>query len=98
MLEDTKATTNVVVALQTRASTMKPMQKATNIDDVDKKMDEINKQAENMKQIREALSTPIGAGVDFDADEQILSYHLVLQMVALMYWWTLGINLLDWEC
>ena len=29
-------------------------------------MDEINEQTENMKQIQEALSTPIGAASDFD--------------------------------
>jgi hypothetical protein len=37
-----------------------------NIDDVDKTMDEINEQTENMKQIQEALSTPIGAAADID--------------------------------
>lgn len=37
-----------------------------NIDDVDKTMDEINEQTENMKQIQEALSSPIGAAADFD--------------------------------
>lgn len=34
--------------------------------DVDKTMDEINEQTENMKQIQQALSTPIGAVADFD--------------------------------
>lgn len=29
-------------------------------------MDEINEQTENMKQIQEALSTPIGAAADID--------------------------------
>lgn len=29
-------------------------------------MDEINEQTENMKQIQEALSAPIGASADFD--------------------------------
>ena len=37
-----------------------------NIDDVDKTMDEINEQTENMKQIQEALSTPLGAAAEFD--------------------------------
>jgi len=37
-----------------------------NIDDVDKTMDEINEQTENMKQIQDALSAPIGAAADFD--------------------------------
>ena len=42
-----------------------------NIDDVDKTMDEINEQTENMKQIQEALSTPIGAAADFDEVSKI---------------------------
>lgn len=29
-------------------------------------MDEINEQTENMKQIQEALSTPLGSAADFD--------------------------------
>eukprot|EP00252_Welwitschia_mirabilis_P018023 TRINITY_DN40184_c0_g1_i1.p1 TRINITY_DN40184_c0_g1~~TRINITY_DN40184_c0_g1_i1.p1 ORF type:complete len:222 (+),score=74.96 TRINITY_DN40184_c0_g1_i1:354-1019(+) len=69
MLEGAKATTETVDALRTGASAMKAMQKATNIDDVDKTMDEINEQTENMKQIQEALSTPIGSAADFDEDE-----------------------------
>ncbi|BBN14332.1 charged multivesicular body protein 4A/B [Marchantia polymorpha subsp. ruderalis] len=69
MLEGAKATTETVDALRSGASAMKNMQKATNIDDVDKTMDEINEQTENMKQIQEALSTPIGAAADFDDDE-----------------------------
>ncbi|PKA51209.1 Vacuolar protein sorting-associated protein 32 like 1 [Apostasia shenzhenica] len=68
MLEGAKATTETVGALRTGAAAMKAMQKATNIDDVDKTMDEINEQTENMKQIQEALSAPIGAA-DFDEDE-----------------------------
>ncbi|KAL8101619.1 hypothetical protein AgCh_033495 [Apium graveolens] len=69
MLEGAKATTDTVDALRTGASAMKAMQKATNIDDVDKTMDEINEQTESMKQIQEALSTPIGAAAEFDEDE-----------------------------
>ncbi|CAI9773135.1 unnamed protein product [Fraxinus pennsylvanica] len=67
--EGAKATTETVDALRTGAAAMKAMQKATNIDDVDKTMDEINEQTENMKQIQEALSAPIGAAADFDEDE-----------------------------
>ncbi|KAK4358449.1 hypothetical protein RND71_020678 [Anisodus tanguticus] len=69
LLEGAKATTETVDALRTGAAAMKAMQKATNIDDVDKTMDEINEQTENMKMIQEALSTPIGAATDFDEDE-----------------------------
>ncbi|CAA6658177.1 unnamed protein product [Spirodela intermedia] len=69
MLEGAKATTETVDALRTGAAAMKAMQKATNIDDVDKTMDEINEQTENMKMIQEALSAPIGSAADFDEDE-----------------------------
>lgn len=69
LLEGAKATTETVAALRTGAAAMRAMQKETNIDDVDKTMDEINEQTENMKQIQEALSAPIGAVADFDEDE-----------------------------
>ncbi|KAI3800651.1 hypothetical protein L1987_28745 [Smallanthus sonchifolius] len=69
MLEGAKATTETVDALRTGAAAMKAMQKATNIDDVDKTMDEINEQTENMKLIQESLATPMGAAADFDEDE-----------------------------
>lgn len=36
-----------------------------NIDDVDKTMDEINEQTENMKQIQQALSEPVSSA-DYD--------------------------------
>ncbi|KAL5199219.1 hypothetical protein ABZP36_020422 [Zizania latifolia] len=69
MLEGAKATTETVDALRTGASAMKAMHKATNIDDVDKTMDEINDNMENMRQIQDLLSAPIGAAADFDDDE-----------------------------
>lgn len=37
-----------------------------NIDYVDKTMDEVNEQTENIRQIQEALAAPIGSGADFD--------------------------------
>jgi hypothetical protein len=37
-------------------------------------MDEINEKTENMKQIQDALSTPLGASADFD--EVIHGRHL----------------------
>ncbi|KAG5377581.1 hypothetical protein IGI04_025423 [Brassica rapa subsp. trilocularis] len=67
MLEGSKATTETVDALRSGASAMKAMQKATNIHDVDKTMDEINEQTDNMRQIQDALSAPFGS--DFDEDE-----------------------------
>ncbi|CAF1945986.1 unnamed protein product [Brassica napus] len=64
MLEGSKATTETLDALRSGASAMKAMQKATNIHDVDKTMDEINEQTDNMRQIQDALSAPFGS--DFD--------------------------------
>lgn len=47
-----------------------------NIDDVDKTMEEINEQTENMKQIQEALATPIGSAADFDEAWILTSFIL----------------------
>lgn len=69
LLEGAKATTETVDALRNGATAMKSMQKAMNINDVDKTMDDINEQTENMKQIQDALSAPIGSAADFDEDE-----------------------------
>nr|XP_009418535.2 PREDICTED: vacuolar protein sorting-associated protein 32 homolog 2-like [Musa acuminata subsp. malaccensis] len=69
LLEGAKSTTETVDALRTGAAAMKAMLKDTNIDDVDKTLDEINEQTQEMKQIQEALSAPIGAAADFDEDE-----------------------------
>ena len=66
MLKGEKATIETVDALKTSVAAMKEMQKVMNINDVDKTMDEINEQIESMKQIQEALLTPIGTTADFD--------------------------------
>lgn len=69
LLEGAKATTDTVDALRSGANAMKAIQKATNIDDVDRTMESINEQQENMKQIQDALSTPVGPASEFDDDE-----------------------------
>ncbi|BAU02965.1 hypothetical protein VIGAN_11256400 [Vigna angularis var. angularis] len=69
MLEGATATAETVAALRTGADAMKIVQKATNIDDVDKTMDEISRQTDNMRMIQEAVSSPIGAASCFDEDE-----------------------------
>ncbi|PIA42873.1 hypothetical protein AQUCO_02000373v1 [Aquilegia coerulea] len=68
LLEGATATTETVAALRTGADTLKRINKDMTINNVDKMMDEINEQTENMKQIQETLSAPIG-GADFDEDE-----------------------------
>ncbi|KAH9603554.1 hypothetical protein KSS87_001689 [Heliosperma pusillum] len=67
MLDGAKATRETVDALRSGAKAMKDIQKETNIDDVDKTMDEINEQTENLRTIQEALASPFGAN-DFDED------------------------------
>ncbi|KAL9254937.1 Vacuolar protein sorting-associated protein 32 homolog 2-like protein [Drosera capensis] len=69
VLEGAKLTTDTFDTLRSGAAAMKAMNKATNIDELDKTMDEINEQTENMKQIQEALAAPVGAAADFDEDE-----------------------------
>ncbi|KAL5697688.1 hypothetical protein ACHQM5_028807 [Ranunculus cassubicifolius] len=67
LLESANVTTDVVLAMKKGADTMKDMQKAMNINNVDETLDAINEQTENMKQIQEALSAPISD--DFDEEE-----------------------------
>ncbi|KAK7363971.1 hypothetical protein VNO80_12264 [Phaseolus coccineus] len=69
MLEGATVTTETVAALRTGAAAMKAVQKATNIDDVDKTVEEISQQTDNMRMIQEALSAPLGAASYFDEDE-----------------------------
>jgi len=47
-------------------------------------MDEINEQTENMKQIQEALSNPIGAAADFD--EVFVHIQFVFSFVPAILW------------
>ena len=49
-------------------------------------MDEINEQTENMKQIQEALSTPIGAAADFDEVVNLLLFPIInsLYLVSIL--------------
>lgn len=46
-----------------------------NLDDVDKTMDEINEQTENMKQIQKALSAPMGAAT-FLMRQELFNFFL----------------------
>jgi charged multivesicular body protein 4 len=66
MLESAKATTDTVDALRSGSSAVKAIQQSLNIDDIENAIDESNEQTENMRQIQEALATPVGASADFD--------------------------------
>ena len=69
MLEGAKATTETVSAMRSGAQAMKKLQKETNIDDVDKTMEEITEQTENLRQINDALGQPIGFATEIDEDD-----------------------------
>jgi len=68
-LEGAKATTETVKAMREGAATMKHMQNQMSISSVDDVMDEIQEQTDNMKQIQDALSAPVGALADLDEDD-----------------------------
>ncbi|XP_006662689.1 vacuolar protein sorting-associated protein 32 homolog 2-like isoform X3 [Oryza brachyantha] len=69
MLESAKATTDIVDALRSGSSAVKAIHQSVSIDDIENAIGEANEQTENMRQIQEALATPIGASADFDDDE-----------------------------
>ena len=69
MLETAKATTETVSALRAGASQMKAEQKASDINDVDKVMEEINDVTDMQREIQDALGTPVGMAADLDDDE-----------------------------
>jgi len=69
MLESAKATTDTVDALRSGSSAVKAMQQSVNVDDIEKAIEEANEQTESMREMQQALATPIGASADFDEDE-----------------------------
>jgi len=69
MLEGTKATAETFSALKSGSSAMAQMTKETNIDEVDKTMDDLNEQTDKMRQVQEALGQAVGYAADLDEDE-----------------------------
>ncbi|KAF5192912.1 vacuolar protein sorting-associated protein 32-like protein, partial [Thalictrum thalictroides] len=72
VLERATATMETVEASRNGADTLKRTNKEMIIDNRDKMMDEINEQTENVKQIQEASSAPIGAAADLDKSLELL--------------------------
>lgn len=68
-LEESKTTQEMFSALRSGATAMAHIQKETNIDQVDKVMDDINEQGEKMRAVQEALGQPVGYAADLDEDE-----------------------------
>ena len=63
-VQESKTTQETFSALKSGAGAMKQIQKETNIDEVDKVMDDINEQSEKMRQVQEALGQPVGYSAD----------------------------------
>ena len=61
-----------------------------NIDDVDKTMDEINEQTENMKQIQDALAQPVGAMADIDDVRGFEGEGDFVQVLIVLVGWCAG--------
>ena len=59
------------------------MAQELNIDDVDKTMDEISEAQDQMQQMNDVLSQPIGTAADLDEDE--LAAELAVRVVALVH-------------
>ena len=68
-LEGLRVTAETMNALRTGAHAQKATMAEMKIDDVDRVLDEINEQTDQMRQIQEAMGQPIGAAADIDEDE-----------------------------
>lgn len=69
MVEGAKATTDTVDALKSGSAAIKSINKSLSVDEIEKTMEQVDENAENMRQIQEALATPVGAAANFDEDE-----------------------------
>mmetsp|Transcript_38678 Transcript_38678/g.84130 ORF Transcript_38678/g.84130 Transcript_38678/m.84130 type:complete len:239 (-) Transcript_38678:543-1259(-) len=68
LLEASQVTAMTVQAMKQGAAQLKSNLKENNIEDVDKVMDDINEQTDNMRAVQEALGQPL-AGSAYDEDD-----------------------------
>ncbi|PKA51168.1 Vacuolar protein sorting-associated protein 32 like 1 [Apostasia shenzhenica] len=69
LVEGAKSTIDTIDAMKTGSAVAKSLQKKLSVDEIDKAMQQVDEQSENMKQIQEALAAPVGSAADFDEDE-----------------------------
>ncbi|ERN00222.1 hypothetical protein AMTRI_Chr13g115840 [Amborella trichopoda] len=69
MLEGAKAASETLDALKIGALSMQSIQRGMNIDGVKETMDRISEQIEDMRDIQEAVSVPVGLAKGFDDDD-----------------------------
>jgi len=69
LVEGAKSNVETVNAMKQSAQHLKDMSKKTNIDNVDKTMDDIDEVSENFRQVQDRLAQPVGMSADIDEDE-----------------------------
>ena len=68
-LENAQTNTEVFKNMKTAAQALKSAQQGLNVDDVHDIMDDLQEQNEIAEEIQNAISQPIGFGMDLDEDE-----------------------------
>ena len=81
MLENQRMTVETMGALQYGAHASKATMADMKITDVDHVLEEISDQADQMTQIQDAMSQPLGAAADMDMDD--LEAELEVQSISL---------------
>jgi hypothetical protein len=69
MLENQRANTDVLAAMQQAAAAANANMKESKIENVDKILDEIQESNDQLRQVQEALAAPLGVAADLDEDE-----------------------------
>ncbi len=69
MLENQRANTDVLQAMQQASQAAKLNMKESKIENVDKILDEIQESNDQLRQVQEALTQPLGPAAEFDDDE-----------------------------
>ncbi|KDD73593.1 Snf7-like protein, partial [Helicosporidium sp. ATCC 50920] len=69
MLENQRTVVETVDAMRVAAHASKQVMTEMRIGDVDKVLDLISEQADGMRQIQDALGTPVGPAADMDEDD-----------------------------
>jgi len=79
LIEDATATKEVMDAMKMGADTLKNLQGNMSLDQVDDTMDDIREQMDIANDISDAISQPLGFGVEFDEDELNAELELLEQ-------------------
>lgn len=82
MLEEQRAQVVQLQAMRNAAQASKQTMQELDIQSVDKVLDEINEQADQMAQIQEAMAQPMGGAAALDEDDLMAELEVSLPFVA----------------